>query len=71
MKLGRLDASYFRRKFGSEILELFAGTFGELRDEGYLDWKDDEITLTREGLLRVDGLLPRFFLPEHRGARYT
>jgi oxygen-independent coproporphyrinogen-3 oxidase len=71
MKLGRLDASYFRRKFGSEILELFAGTFGELRDEGYLDWKNDEITLTREGLLRVDGLLPRFFLPEHRGARYT
>jgi oxygen-independent coproporphyrinogen-3 oxidase len=71
MKLGRLDASYFRRKFGSEILELFAEPFRELRDEGFLDWKGDEITLTREGLLRVDGLLPRFFLPEHRGARYT
>ena len=27
--------------------------------------------LTREGLLRVDSLLPRFFEPEHRGIRYT
>ena len=27
--------------------------------------------LTREGLLRVDALLPRFFLPQHSGIRYT
>ena len=25
----------------------------------------------REGLLRVDSLLPRFFEAEHRGIRYT
>jgi len=31
----------------------------------------DRIALTREGLLRVDSLLHRFFLPEHRGVRYT
>ena len=29
------------------------------------------IALTREALLRVDVLLPRFFLPEHAGIRYT
>jgi oxygen-independent coproporphyrinogen-3 oxidase len=29
------------------------------------------VRLTREGLLRVDALLPRFFKPEHRGRRYT
>jgi hypothetical protein len=27
--------------------------------------------LTRDGLLQVDGLLPRFFLPEHTNLRYT
>jgi len=27
--------------------------------------------VTRQGLLRVDTLLPRFFEPEHRGIRYT
>ena len=31
----------------------------------------DRIALTREALLRVDVLLPRFFLPEHTGIRYT
>jgi oxygen-independent coproporphyrinogen III oxidase len=71
MKLGRLDASYFREKFGSSILEDFAAPFSALRDEGYLDWNKDRIELTREGLLRVDTLLPGFFLPEHRNARYT
>ena len=71
MKLGRLDASYFREKFGASILEDFAVPFTALRDEGYLDWKKDRIELTSEGLLRVDGLLPGFFLPQHRGARYT
>jgi len=71
MKLGRLDASYFREKFGASILEDFAAPFTALRDEGYLDWKKDRIELTSEGLLRVDSLLPGFFLPQHRGARYT
>ena len=29
------------------------------------------IRLTRDGLLRVDALLPAFFEPEHQGVRYT
>ena len=29
------------------------------------------IALTRDALLRVDVLLPRFFLPQHTGIRYT
>jgi oxygen-independent coproporphyrinogen-3 oxidase len=71
MKLGRLEPSYFREKFGASILEEFRAPFTALRDEGYLDWKNDRIELSSEGLLRVDSFLPRFFLPEHRGARYT
>ena len=43
-----------------------------IRREGYLAAADDDrIALTREGLLRVDMLLHRFFLPEHQGVRYT
>jgi hypothetical protein len=29
------------------------------------------VSLTRQGLLRVDGLLKRFFLPQHLKVRYT
>jgi len=29
------------------------------------------VTLSRDGLLRVDSLLPRFFKPEHTNIRYT
>jgi hypothetical protein len=29
------------------------------------------IALSREGLLRVDALLPGFFLPQHAHIRYT
>jgi oxygen-independent coproporphyrinogen-3 oxidase len=71
LKTGRLDAGYFRRKFGAGILEDFADTFGRLAEEGLLEIKGDGVELTRPGLLQVDRLLPAFFLPEHRGSRYT
>ena len=43
----------------------------ELVAEGWASVDGDDIRLSREGLLRVDSLLPRFFEPEHRGIRYT
>ena len=46
--------------------------FAALKSSGYLARADQEaVELTRSGLLRVDVLLPRFFLPEHAGIRYT
>ena len=43
-----------------------------LSDDGYLARSDaEQVALTREGLLRVDSLLQRFFLPQHVGIRYT
>ena len=71
MKLGRLDARYFRQKFDVDIAEDFSEPFESLMRDGYLEESGDTIRLTPEGLLRVDSLLPRFFLPEHRDARYT
>jgi oxygen-independent coproporphyrinogen-3 oxidase len=72
LKLGRVRPSYFSAKYGVEILDRYRGQFASLKAEGYLaSAAGDEVVLTRAGLLRVDVLLPRFFLPEHAGIRYT
>jgi oxygen-independent coproporphyrinogen III oxidase len=72
LKLGSIRPPYFREKYGTNVLERFRDQFDSLATDGYLSAVDEEIvSLTREGLLRVDSLLPRFFLPEHTGIRYT
>ncbi|MBU6399896.1 MAG: coproporphyrinogen III oxidase family protein, partial [Verrucomicrobia bacterium] len=71
LKTGVLDAAYFRKKFGVELTAQFAAQFDELRRRKLLEVDGDRIQLTREGLLQVDWLLPAFYLPEHRGVRYT
>jgi oxygen-independent coproporphyrinogen-3 oxidase len=71
LKLGRIDAGYFRGKFGVDIRREFDEALTSLRMDDYLIVEGDRIELTREGLLRVDALLPRFFEPAHRGIRYT
>jgi oxygen-independent coproporphyrinogen-3 oxidase len=71
LKTGRLDAGYFQRKFNTDIHLAFAAGFEHLRRDGYLTESDKEVTLTRKGLLEVDRLLPVFFEPQHRLARYT
>ena len=38
---------------------------------GMLEDGTEEIRLTRQGLLRVDSLLPEFYAERYRGARYT
>ena len=72
LKLGRLRPAYFTAKYDVDILRAFAPQFDSLRREGYLaEARADAVTLTRDGLLRVDSLLPRFFRPEHTNIRYT
>ena len=72
MKLGRLSPAYFAGKYSVDILRQFADEFAALRAEGYLSRADaDGVALSRDGLLRVDSLLPRFFRPEHTNIRYT
>ncbi|HEX4129512.1 MAG TPA: coproporphyrinogen-III oxidase family protein [Pirellulales bacterium] len=71
LKTGRLDAGYFRRKFGVEIIEHWREVWDDYVEAGYATIDGDKIELSRAGLLRVDGLLPAFFEPEHRGVRYT
>ena len=71
LKTGHLDAAYFRRKFGVEILKEFHDVWQEYVESGYLTIAGDEIELTRLGLLHADGLLPAFFEPSLRDVRYT
>ncbi len=71
LKTTRLDAAYFRRKFGVEILDQWADVWRRFQEEGLLAVDGDRVTLSRAATLRVDALLPAFFEPEHQGIRYT
>jgi oxygen-independent coproporphyrinogen-3 oxidase len=72
LKRGAVRPAYFAGKFGVDIGERFDPVWQSIARDGFLaDRSAERIALTREGLLRVDSLLHRFFLPEHRGVRYT
>ena len=72
LKLGSVRPQYFRDKYQVDILDRFGPQLDSLADDGYLaSASPDIVALTRQGLLRVDTLLPRFFHPEHVGIRYT
>jgi oxygen-independent coproporphyrinogen-3 oxidase len=72
LKRGRIRPGYFAEKFGVDVSQQFDGQWRELQRQGYLGERSaDWIYLSRDGLLRVDMLLPLFFRAEHRHVRYT
>jgi oxygen-independent coproporphyrinogen-3 oxidase len=72
LKRGAIEPPYFETKYGVNILERFADPLASLETDGYLSHVGhDRVSLSRPGLLRIDALLPRFFLPQHTGIRYT
>ncbi len=71
MKLGSVDAGYFRDKFGVDVRTHFEDTLREHAALGYVEVDGDRISSTREGLMRVDSLLHDYFLEEHKNARYA
>ena len=72
LKLGSIRPTYFREKYGVDVRERFTDPLASLDRDGYLDESSPEtVRLSRGGLLRVDSLLPRFFLPAHTDIRYT
>ena len=71
LKLGSIRPSYFAAKYGDDVLSRYREPLADLSAEGFLTIEPDRVTLTRDGLLRVDSLLPRFFKPEHAAVRYT
>ncbi len=71
LKLGAIDTAYFADKFSTDILKEFAGAFKTLSDGSLLTMADDNIQLTRDGLLRIDALLPFFYETQFQNARYS
>lgn len=71
LKLGRLDISAIREKYGTDPIRRYGKQLGQMQKEGFLTVEGDVITLHREGMLQIDRLLHEFFLPHHRDARYT
>jgi len=72
LKLGSIRPAYFRDKYQADVLQRFREPLDSIAADGFLaERSDSRVALTREGLLRVDTLLKRFFLPEHLGIRYT
>ncbi len=72
LKLGSIRPGYFHDKYGVDIHDRFTAPLASLQADGYLaESSTDRVRLSRGGLLRVDSLLPRFFLPAHAHIRYT
>lgn len=71
LKEGRIERAYFQEKFGVDVLERFRDALDEHVTAGLLLVDDESVRTTPEGLLRIDAVLPSFFLDEHRGARYA
>ncbi|OUW18901.1 MAG: coproporphyrinogen III oxidase [Opitutales bacterium TMED158] len=69
MKLGRVSAQYFKDKFGVDLIVRYGPQLEALKGEELLDYDAEGITLRRRGLLCVDNLLFKFFLPEHVTSR--
>jgi oxygen-independent coproporphyrinogen-3 oxidase len=72
LKRGSIRPAYFEDKYGVRVLDRFREPLASLEADGFLSAVGPErVTLSREGLLRVDVLVRRFFLPQHSGIRYT
>ena len=61
LKRGWLDTDRLTSKFGIDPLQEWAAEWESLRTEGFLEQGEGHPRLTRNGLLRVDSLLHRFF----------
>jgi oxygen-independent coproporphyrinogen-3 oxidase len=72
LKRGAIAPGYFRDKYHVDVLDRFRDGLDSLAADGYLAERSGvRLAITRDGLLRIDSLLKRFFLPEHAGVRYT
>ena len=71
LKRGYLDAGYFRDKFEVDVLSEWQNQWQTHQEEGMLTLDGDRVTLTRQGILQADALLPPFFEEQHQGVRYT
>jgi oxygen-independent coproporphyrinogen-3 oxidase len=70
-KLGQVDVSSLRSRYNIDPIERFSEPLQKFRSAGWLEIEPDRISLTRDGLLRADRLIPEFYLDRHRVERYS
>ncbi len=71
LKTGSLDLDYFQQKYQTAVADRFREAWSHLEAERCLERAPDRYRLTREGLMQVDRLLPRFFAEKYQTTRYT
>jgi oxygen-independent coproporphyrinogen-3 oxidase len=71
LKTGWLDTGYFQKKFGVDVWKEFQPVYDDLQNKNLLHRDSGTISLTRDGLLKVDHFLLDFFEPELRTVRYA
>lgn len=71
LKRGYLDSTFFEKKFGISVFRNWHHAWAQHIKAGDVEVDGDTLRLTRQGLLKVDEILPSFFEPAYRGARYT
>jgi oxygen-independent coproporphyrinogen-3 oxidase len=70
LKLGRVSMDYFVKEFGVALCESFHSQIRELSKQHRIKISDNEIILEREALIKIDALLPMFYLPQHQSINY-
>lgn len=71
LKLGGVERDYFRGKFGVDIVEQWISRLIPLAERGWVRWDDSRLSLTPQGLVRVDHLVRTLYPAEHRDVRYS
>jgi len=71
MKLGEVDLDRLGARHGQDPRPRFKDTLAAHARQGWLTYDGHKVTLTADGLSRVDRLLRDYFLDRHRGRRYT
>ena len=71
LKRGRVSNAYFVDKFDIDAFGVFSEELAALAARDLLSVTNGTVELSREGLLRVDSLLPTFYRSRYRNARYT
>ena len=71
LKLGTVHLNDLQKKYGVELNDHCCEKLACFENKGWLKRNNHAVTLTRQGLLRIDSLLPEFYLPEHTSTPLT
>ena len=71
LKKGSLARNYFQTKFGVDVVDRWRSVWDDYATEKLAHVHGDRVELTRDGLLRVDAMLPAFFEPQYQNVRYA